>query len=110
MRDAYGFETFGLVVRRETMNPINDGPTEVSAVDTPDRGVATERPTQISTAVALIWVSLALGVVNSALEWPYLTSRASVSFVLFVQITTLALIVWPRTRHGADAIGHASLF
>ena len=50
-----------------------------------------ERPAQVSTAVALIWVSLGLGVVNSVLDWRHLTSRSSMSYVLTVQLVTLAI-------------------
>jgi hypothetical protein len=35
--------------------------------------------------------SLGLGILNSALLWPYLISKASVGFILTVQITTFAI-------------------
>jgi hypothetical protein len=42
----------------------------------------------------LLFGSLALGPVTSALLWPYLTSKASVGFVLTTQGATTALLVW----------------
>ena len=51
-------------------------------------------PKQALWAVRLMWATLGLGLVNSLLQWNYLTSQASQSFVLSVQFVTLVIMVW----------------
>jgi hypothetical protein len=50
-----------------------------------------QRPPQVTTATRMFVGSLGLGILNSALLWPYLISKASVGFVLTIQITTFAI-------------------
>jgi predicted membrane channel-forming protein YqfA (hemolysin III family) len=59
------------------------------------------RPWQVSLAVILYVVSLSLGAIVSALLWRYFTSRATVGFVIYVQLATfavLALLVFKMWR------------
>jgi len=51
-------------------------------------------PAQVLLATRLLWLSLGLGLVNSAIQWRFLTSQAKPAFVLIVQPITLALMVW----------------
>ena len=50
-----------------------------------------QRPSQVTTATRMFVGSLGLGILSSAFLWPYLISKASVGFILAVQITTLAI-------------------
>ena len=53
-----------------------------------------ERPSQVSTAVVMIYLSLGLGILDSALLWTYLLTTATVGRLIFVQVLTVALIGW----------------
>ncbi len=58
----------------------------------------------IRRAIGLLWASLAIGVVKTALDWGYLTSRASAAFTAFVLIFTFAIsafFIW-KTDQGKN--------
>ncbi len=51
-------------------------------------------PTQIILATRLMWASLGLVIINSAIQWGYLTSQATPVFLVTVQAATLAIVAW----------------
>jgi hypothetical protein len=53
-----------------------------------------EKPSQVTTAVRLLWSSLGLGILSSALQWEYLASLGSVGFILSVQILSFTVLAW----------------
>jgi hypothetical protein len=55
---------------------------------------ASVRPQEVTTAIILLWTSLAVGIVNSALQWPYLRLLGSTGFILAVQVVTGAVFAW----------------
>lgn len=56
--------------------------------------VIAQKPAQIVMATRLLWFTLALGVVNSALEWQFLTSTTSVGLLVSTQLLTFAVVAW----------------
>jgi hypothetical protein len=55
------------------------------------------KPPEIRRATNLLWVSLAVGLVKTSLQWPYLAARASIAFTGFILVFTLAIVgflVW----------------
>jgi hypothetical protein len=71
-------------------------------------------PRQIALATKLLWISLGMGLINSASQWSYLTSQASPAFVLSIQIPTLAVLAWLTYKIGRgknwSRITYAALF
>ena len=67
-------------------------PTEASVADL--NGPKVDRPEQVTKAVGLLWLTLALGLIGSALQWQYLTSLSGVGFALYVQVVTFAVLAW----------------
>ena len=53
-----------------------------------------QKPAAVSTAIKLLYTTLVIGALRSALEWSHLTRVASPGFVLFVMLFTFALLVW----------------
>ena len=53
-----------------------------------------QKPTSISTAIKLLYATLVIGALRSMLEWSRQTQAASPFFVLFVMLSTLAIIAW----------------
>jgi hypothetical protein len=66
-------------------------PPQAPVADVGDARPA-EKPRQVVLAVQLLWAMLALGAVNSAVQWPRLTESVSLGMVLSVQLVTLAVI------------------
>ena len=58
------------------------------------------RPQRVSTAVALIYISLAIGVVRILMEASGLSQGAPLGFVLFVGFATLAVLLFFTTMIG----------
>jgi hypothetical protein len=50
------------------------------------------KPPEIRRATNLLWVCLAVGLVKTSLQWPYLAARASIGFTGFVLVFTLAVV------------------
>lgn len=59
------------------------------------------KPVQVDLAVRLLWLTLGLGVVNSALQWKYFASTMSMGMLLWVQFATFAVLAWFTTRISA---------
>jgi FtsH-binding integral membrane protein len=53
-----------------------------------------QKPEAVSTAIKLLYATLVIGALRSALEWSHQTQAVSPDFVLFVMIFTFAFIVW----------------
>lgn len=77
-------------------------PPSAPVSDISNSAVAAERPHQVSTAVLLLCLSLALGQVTSALLRQNLPHNAA---ALFVEVFTVASLAW-LTRYGSAATGH----
>jgi FtsH-binding integral membrane protein len=52
------------------------------------------RPNKVFNAVTLLWITIAVGVIRSILEFSNLAQMASPSFIIFVQIFTLAILAF----------------
>lgn len=52
-----------------------------------------EKPSQINTAVNLLWASLAIGFVKSIMDMQHLGSQASPAFTNFILISVIAVMV-----------------
>ncbi len=61
----------------------------------------TERPRQVSTALRLLWTSLGLGLVTSALDWSYVGAVASAGFTVAVLLVVLGLTAFLIVKMGA---------
>ena len=61
------------------------------------------RPQRVSTAVALIYISLAIGVVRILMEASGLSQGAPLGFVLFVGFATLAVLLFFTTMIGKQS-------
>jgi hypothetical protein len=59
-----------------------------AARDVPDR------PREVATAVKLLWASVSLGVLASAVDWPYQTARLPAGILIPVELVGLAIAVW----------------
>src|SRR4051812_37666400 len=53
---------------------------------------AQQKPREARLAINLLWTSLGLGLLNSASQFDYLRSQASVEFILIVAGMTLAIM------------------
>lgn len=74
-------------------NPYTPPAAPVADASEPLRPV--ERPRQVDRAVRLLWIVLALGVVNSALQWRVLAaSPASLATILLVQALGIGIAAW----------------
>jgi len=51
-------------------------------------------PAQVAAAAWMLWLTLALGAINAALEWGYLTSTTSVGLVFATQVVTFGILAW----------------
>ncbi|MEZ5646690.1 MAG: hypothetical protein R3E99_16305 [Burkholderiaceae bacterium] len=51
-----------------------------------------EKPSQINTAVNLLWASLAIGFVKSIMDMQHLGSQASPAFTNFILISVIAVV------------------
>jgi hypothetical protein len=72
-----------------THNPYSAPRSVVS--DTPAPPM--ERPRVVVIAVALLWTEVALGLLDSALDWNYVTAENPAMFVLIVDAVFLALSI-----------------
>ncbi|MBI5002310.1 hypothetical protein HZC31_02925 [Candidatus Woesearchaeota archaeon] len=52
------------------------------------------RPDTVSTAVTLLWIIIAVGVVRSIIEFSYLTQILSSDFIISAQTLTFAIIIF----------------
>jgi hypothetical protein len=50
------------------------------------------KPLEIRRATNLVWVSLAVGLVKTSLQWPYLTALSSIALTGFILVFTLAIV------------------
>ena len=54
----------------------------------------TQKPATVSRAIKLLYSTLAIGFLRSALEWSFYIQIASIAFVVSVSLLTLAIFVW----------------
>lgn len=54
----------------------------------------TEAPKAVISAVQLIYVTLGIGLVRSALEWPEITRDAGPGFALTILVVTYGVLLW----------------
>jgi hypothetical protein len=59
---------------------------------------STRPPNAVSSALQLIYVTLGIGVVRSALEWPEITRDAGPGFALTVLVVTCGVLLWLTSR------------
>ena len=52
-----------------------------------------DKPSQIDTAVSLLWASLAIGFVKSLMDMQHMGSQASPAFINFILISVIAVMV-----------------
>ena len=52
------------------------------------------RPIQVARAVQMLWITLGLGVINTALQWQFLTASIPVEIALLTQLFTFGLLAW----------------
>jgi hypothetical protein len=57
-----------------------------------------EPPRAVVSAVQLMYVTLGIGVVRSALEWPQITRDAGPGFALMVLVITFGVLLWLTSR------------
>jgi len=62
-----------------------------NAIASSDIDIPAERPSQVLLAVRLLWASLGLGIVTSAIMRPHLPPGRE---TLFIQVATFALLGW----------------
>ena len=72
-----------------THNPYSAPRSAVTDTPLPPK----ERPRVVVIAVALLWTEVALGLLNSLLDWEYLNADTPAAFVLIVQGVFVALSV-----------------
>src|SRR5688572_3939693 len=53
-----------------------------------------QKPKQVSMAAQMLWATLGLGVINTALQWEYLTAVFSVEMLVAIQLVTLGIVAW----------------
>ena len=53
-----------------------------------------QKPASVSSAIKLLYATLAIGALRSVLEWSHQTQAVSSGFVLFVMLFTFAFLVW----------------
>src|SRR5215510_12692932 len=57
-------------------------------------GLPAHKPSQVVLAVRLLWGMLALGVVNSAVQWPKLVETTPPEMIIAIQLVTFGIIAW----------------
>jgi hypothetical protein len=50
------------------------------------------KPPGVRRATNFLWVSLAVGLVKTSLQWPYLTARSSIALTGFILVFTLTIV------------------
>jgi hypothetical protein len=52
------------------------------------------KPSQVVLAVRLLWGMLALGLMNSAVQWPKLVEATPAEMIVAIQLVTFAIVGW----------------
>src|SRR4051812_25320964 len=80
------------------MNPSPYDPPKAIVGDNPEAGALVKKAPQIVLATRLLWAVLGLGVINSALQWRFLTAMVSVGLVLSIQLLSFAVLAWLTSK------------
>jgi hypothetical protein len=82
------------------MNPNPYAPPAAPVADTFENTGLASKPSQIELATRMLWITLGLGVINSALEWNSLISTSPVAVVLSIQVLTFGILAWITVKIG----------
>ena len=69
-------------------------PPKASVQDVQPGEVEMEKPAQVVMAVRLLWASVAIGIVNSALSMKFIASAVSIPFMIGSLSATLLINAW----------------
>ena len=69
-------------------------PPQAPVSDAAEVSQPAQKPKQVSMAAQMLWATLALGVINTALQWKYLMAVFSVEMLVVTQLLTLGIAAW----------------